>query len=270
MNYIIPYIGGNVDYKIIPVYGTYAGVYLLREVLDSTPITISPSQLFSGDSKLNSGEVVQIDGVKYEIWQRRVQKANNWTFANGSLVFYGIQHDHMMAMDYQHESGYKDHQFTNVEGWFANLQFNPCFGVLVNQGQGSSANTLIFFETENQIRNPNLDYTNAQSVSSIDSIIHSLLFCVENQPITISSDSIYTTVTFQLNMWFENQKITVQPLINIPLANEVQVDSQGQAQLTYRTSDLYGSIIKFRVFASPISAGTVEVDLSTNLTTLTL
>lgn len=269
MNYIIPYIGGNVDYKIIPVYDTYAGVYLLKETIASTPITISPSQLFSGDSKLNSGEVVQIDGVKYEIWQRRVQKANNWTFANGSLVFYGIQHDHMLAMDYQHESGYKDHQFTNVEGWFANLQFNPCFGVLVNQGQGSPNNTLIFFETENQIRNPNLDYVNAQSVSSIDDIIHQLLFCVEQSQITYSQGE-YTTVTFGLNRWFENQTVTVQPLVNIPLANEVQVNSQGQATLVYRTADLYGSVIKFRVFASPISAGTITVDLSTNTNTLSL
>lgn len=268
MNYIIPYIGGNVDYKIIPVYGTYAGVYLLREALASTPITISPSQLFSGDSKLNSGEVVQIDGVKYEIWQRRVQKANNWTFANGSLVFYGIQHDHMLAMDYQHETGYKDHQFENVEGWFANMQFNPCFGVLVDNDNPQNR-TLVFFETDNQIRNPNLDYSNAQSVSSIDDIIHSLLFCVEQNQITISQGE-YTNITFGLNRWFDNQTVVVQPLSNVPLANEVAVNEQGQATLVYRTSDLYGSIIKFRVFASPISAGTITIDLSTNATTLSL
>ena len=268
MNYIIPYIGGNVDYKIIPVAGVYTGVYLLQPVSSDISTTITSDTLFSGATKLNTLEVVELNGVKYEIWQRRVQKSSNWTFDNGSIVFYGIQHDHMLAMDYQHESGYKDHQFENVEGWFANMQFNPCFGVLVDNDNPQNR-TLVFFETDNQIRNPNLDYSNAQSVSSIDDIIHSLLFCVEQNQITISQGE-YTNITFCLNHWFDNQTVVVQPLINVPLANEVAVNEQGQATLVYRTSDLYGSTIKFRVFASPISAGTVTVDLSTNAITLSL
>lgn len=268
MNYVVPYIGGNIDYIIIPVAGTYTGVYLLQPVPSDISATITSDMLFSGATKLNTLEVVELNGVKYEIILRRVQKSSNWTFENGSIVFYGLQHDHMLAMDYQHETGYKDHQFENVEGWFANLQFNPCFGVLVDNDNPQNR-TLVFFETDNQIRNPNLDYSNAQSVSSIDDIIHSLLFCVEQNQITISQGE-YTNITFGLNRWFDNQTVVVQPLVNIPLANEVAVNEQGQATLVYRTSDIYGSIIKFRVFASPISAGTITVDLSTNATTLSL
>lgn len=268
MNYIIPYIGGAVDYKIIPVAGVYTGVYLLQPISSNTSTTITSDTLFSGATKLNTLEVVELNGVKYEIILRRVQKSSNWTFENGSIVFYGLQHDHMLAMDYQHETGYKDHQFENVEGWFANMQFNPCFGVLVDKDNPQNR-TLVFFETDNQIRNPNLDYTNAQSVSSIDDIIHQLLFCVEENQITISQGE-YTNITFSLNRWFDNQTVVVQPLVNVPLANEVSVNDQGQATLVYRTSDLYGSMIKFRVFASPISAGTITIDLSTNATTLSL
>lgn len=268
MSYVIPYIGGNVDYQIIPVCGTYTGVYLLKEVQAFAPTTLTSTELFSGNTKLSNGEVVEINGAKYEIWQRRVQKSSNWTFENGSIVFYGIQHDHMLAMDYQHETGYTDHQFTDVEGWFANLQFNPCFGVLVDNDNPQNR-TLVFFETANQIRNPNLDYTNAQSVSSIDDIIHQLLFCVEENQIMISQGE-YTNITFSLNRWFDNQTVVVQPLVNVPLANEVSVNEQGQATLVYRTADLYGGMIKFRVFASPISAGTITVDLSNNATTLSL
>lgn len=269
MNYVIPYIGGNVDYQIIPVYGTYAGVYLLKEVSTSTPATLTSTELFSGNTKLNSGEVVEIDGTKYEIWQRRVQKSNNWMFENGALVFYGLQHDHMYAMDYQHESGYKDHQFENVEGWFANMQFNPCFGILVDKGTGDPNNTLVFFETENQIRNPNLTYPAESSVSSIDDIIHALLFCVENE-VEIASTSEFFDVTVQLNRWFTNQTVTAQPLINAPVANEVNITAEGKATFRFRLSSLYGSVIKFRVFTSPISAGTITIDLSTGTTALSL
>lgn len=269
MNYTIPYIGGNVDYQIIPVYGTYAGVYLLKEVLASTPITLTAEELFSGNTKLNSGEVVEIYGTKYEIWQRRVQKANNWTFENGALVFYGLQHDHTYAMDYQHESGYKDHQFENVEGWFANMRFDPCFAILVDKGAGDPNNTLVFFETENQIRNPNLTYPVDSQVSSIDDIIHTLLFCVEGE-IETAVTTDFTDITVQLNRWFAGQTVTAQPLVNVPVANEVSVTAEGKATFRFRNADLYGSVIKFRVFASPISAGTITVDLSTNTTALSL
>lgn len=268
MNYVVPYIGGNVDYIIIPVAGTYTGVYLLQPVPSDISTTITSDTLFSGATKLNTLEVVELNGVKYEIILRRVQKSSNWTFENGALVFYGIQHDHMLAMDYQHETGYKDHQFENVEGWFANLQFNPCFGILVNNDNPADR-TLVFFETANQIRNPYLNYNDAVNVSSIDDIIHDLLFCVEENQITISQGE-YTNITFGLNRWFDNQTVVAQPLINVPLANEVAVNEQGQATLVYRTSDLYGDTIKFRVFASPISAGTITVDLSSNATTLSL
>ena len=268
MNYITQYIDQDVNYYVVPVAGEQTGIYMLNETNDEP--TASSDDLFKGSVRLAPGSIVAIDDKNYKVAQRRLQNSHNWTFENGGLVFYGLQYDTVYAMDYQHESGYKDHQFTNVEGWFANMQFNPCFGILVDNDDPSKR-TFVFYKVDSKwIQNPYLDYTNAQQIESIDDIIHDLLFSIDEQSISSTIYGDYTIVSCKLNRSFDDTKVVIHPLVNTPVCYEYDVNSEGEFSVRYRTQDLYGNQIKFAVYASSICAGTVDVDVGTNAFTLSL
>ena len=270
MNYIVPYIDQTytVDY-IVPVAGQQTGVYVITETDNNVQPTASSDDLFKGSIRLSAGTIVNINGQNYRIVQRRLQNSTNWTYESGALVFYGRQHDHMMAMDYQHESGYTDSHFKNLEGWFANLGFAPMFGILVDN-DAPDKRTLIFYEVAGHIlRNPYLDYESAESVSSIDNIVDDLLFSINQNSIRVNKSQDTTTVSFELNHCFEDTMCHVYPLISVPSANELS-RTGNTFIVTYNNSLIVNNIIKFAVYASPICAGTVTVDLSSLTSTLSL
>lgn len=259
MNYLIPTVDNYDYYKYIHVAGNFVGFYQLEPTVNAN-ITISKEDLYSGEYKISQGNVVMIDNQLYKINNRRVQQYSSWMFTPGSLVFFGLQHDHVYALDYYKASWYKSSSFNDLEGWFVNQSFNPVLGICVNEQTNSvSSCDLILFEWNNQIRNPNLDYDNAIVSDRINSIVNNIMYRVINSNYTKESNGDIT-VMFELNKSYNNQQVYIKPLINTPVYYNVSI-SNNVGSVKYNSKTIYGSTISFEVICNSISAGIVNVNI---------
>lgn len=271
MYYSTSYFGDRAStQQFIPVFGNYIGFYLLEEMQEPLDYnTISEATLFSGATRVAPGNIVTLsaNNKQYSIRQRRVQAFPSWLFNPGAFVFFGMQHDHYYVMDYQKAAWYKDHDFTNLEAWFMNQHFTPVFGIFIDQQRNDPRNyDIILFEHEEQVRNPQLDYSNITAVNQVNDVYHAMTYCVEQVTPTITQDENFVTVRFTMNKTYTGQHVYIKPLVNVPVIHDIALDERGTGEVIYRKDSLYGNTISFDVYPNAISAGRVTVDL-TELTT---
>ena len=274
MYYSVPYLGSlQNNQKLIPVFGKVVGFYLLEETQEPIEYnTISEDTLFSGNEKLQQGNIVTLsaDGKQYYIKQRRVQKYPGWIFKPGAFVFFGLQHDHPYVLDYQHAAWYKEHSFVDLEGWFVNQDFTPVFGIFIDEVlDDPKQHDIVLFEHKDQIRNPILNYIAITTANRINDIYHEMTYCVEQVNPSIAEDDSYVHVQFTMNKTYNGQKVYIKPIINVPSINEVELNARGIGKVSYLKSTLLGSTVSFEVYANEISAGRVTVDI-TNSATFTI
>lgn len=267
MYYSTSYFGERTEtQQFIPVFGNYVGFYLLEETVEPLDYnTISDATLFSGETKVGSGNIVTLsaNNKQYSIAQRRVQAFPNWLFNPGAFVFFGLQHDHYYVMDYQQAAWYKDHDFANLEAWFMNQHFTPVFGMFIDQQRSDPRDyDIILFEHKDQVRNPLLDYTNITSVDHVDNVYHAMTYCVEQVTPTVVQDNDFVKVRFTMNKTYLGQHVYIKPLVNVPVMNDIELDARGTGEVIYRKSSLYGNTISFDVYPSAISAGRITVGLT--------
>ena len=267
MYYITNYFGDDTpERKYITVFGKYVGFYVLEETTEHVDYdTISETTLFSGETRISPGNIVTLSqtGKQYIIRQRRVQNFPGWLYQPGSFVFFGTQHEQYYVLDYNRAAWYRQHEFTNLEGWFVNQNFIPIFGIFIDQTRTDPRDyDIVFFEQQNQVRNPNLDFANATKIDGIDNVYHEINYCVEQVTPTVIDDSQYITIQFTMNKTYTNQKVEIKPLINVPVANQITLDERGTGKVVYNKALLYGTTISFDVYPSYISAGRVTIDIN--------
>lgn len=264
MNYIIPSQTGfdGKTNKFVCVAGKYCGFYHLVPADTSINDTITPDQLYSGDSKLAVGNIVTIDNIKYTIKVRRVNKYGNWMFRPGALLLWGIQHDHYYTIDYNQTVTYKEHTFKDVEGWCQNQHFTPVFGMLIDKVRNNPKNyQMMFFELSDPVRNPLLDYNNTVPVAALDNVIHDINFCVEQTDPQYTIEDGIVDVKFMLNHGYPNQVVEIKPVFNTPINYTAEIDDQWTGHVKYRLDQLYQNKIEFQVITNTVSAGTIKVEL---------